>query len=380
MSRRRICVVTGTRAEYGLLRWLMQEIRDDARLQLQLVVTGTHLLRAFGNTARAIEADGFVIDRRVPLHLRGDSPEAVTAAAGRALSGLGRAFAQLRPDLVVLLGDRYEALAAAQAALLARIPVAHLHGGETTFGAVDESMRHAITKLSQLHFVAAPAYRRRVLQLGEAPGRVFCFGPIGADNFRRLPLLDRPALARALELPLTSAPLFLVTYHPATLGRLTPAQAVTELLAALARFPQATIVFTGANADAGHAAIAPLYRDFIARHPGRARYVASLGQLRYLSALRAAAAVIGNSSSGIIEAPLCGTPTVNLGDRQRGRLRAPSVIDCAEDRTAITRAIKQALSRGRSAARRAPDVSRRIKAVLARVRLDRLSTKLFRDQ
>jgi UDP-N-acetylglucosamine 2-epimerase (non-hydrolysing) len=308
----------------------------------------------------------------------------VTAAAGRALAGLGAAFAELRPHLVVLLGDRYEALAAAQAALLARIPLAHIHGGETTFGAIDESMRHAITKLAQLHFVAAPPYRRRVLQLGEAASRVFCFGPIGADNFRRLPLLDRPALARALDIPLPG-PLLLVTYHPTTLGRVAPARAVAQLLAALEGFPQASVIFTGANADPGHAAIAPLYRAFIARHPGRAHYFPSLGQLRYLSALRAAAAVVGNSSSGIIEAPLCGTPTVNIGDRQRGRLRAPSVIDCAEERAAITRAISRALgpafaparTRARSAGH---DVSRRIKDVLARVGLEGLTTKTFRDR
>jgi UDP-N-acetylglucosamine 2-epimerase (non-hydrolysing) len=381
---RRICVVTGTRAEYGLLRWLMTEIRADARLRLQVVATGTHLERAFGTTARDIEADGFTIDRKVPLRLRGDSPAQVTAAAGRALAGLGAAFAELRPHLVVLLGDRYEALAAAQAALLARIPLAHIHGGETTFGAIDESMRHAITKLAQLHFVAAPPYRRRVLQLGEAASRVFCFGPIGADNFRRLPLLDRPALARALDIPLPG-PLLLVTYHPTTLGRVAPARAVAQLLAALEGFPQASIIFTGANADPGHAAIAPLYRAFIARHPGRAHYFPSLGQLRYLSALRAAAAVVGNSSSGIIEAPLCGTPTVNIGDRQRGRLRAPSVIDCAEERIAITRAISRALGPAFAPARTRPpsasrDVSRRIKDVLARVGLEGLTTKTFRDR
>jgi UDP-N-acetylglucosamine 2-epimerase (non-hydrolysing) len=383
-ARRRICVVTGTRADYGLLRWLMHEIRADARLRLQVVATGTHFDPAFGHTARIIEEDGFTIDHKVPLPRGADSAAAVTRAAGVALAGVGDAFARLRPDLVVLLGDRFEALAAAQAALLARIPLAHLHGGETTFGAVDESMRHAITKLAQLHFVAAPPYRKRVIQLGEVPSRVFCFGPVGADNFRRLPLLSRPALARALGVALPH-PLFLVTYHPATLGRTSPAQATRQLLRALANaltaWPQATVLFTGANADVGHAAIAPLYRAFIARHPGRAHHFASLGQIRYLSALREAAAVIGNSSSGIIEAPLCDTPTVNLGDRQRGRLRAPSVIDCAEEHRAITAAINQALRR--RPARRSPlprgDIARRIKDVLARVDLDGLTTKVFRD-
>jgi UDP-hydrolysing UDP-N-acetyl-D-glucosamine 2-epimerase len=379
--RRRICVVTGTRADYGLLRWLMAEIRADARLQLQLVATGTHLERAFGATARAIEADGFVIDRRVRLHLSGDSTRDVTRAAGRAVTGIGEAFAQLRPDVVVLLGDRYEALAAAQAALYARIPLAHIHGGETTLGAVDESIRHAITKLAQLHFVAAPEYRRRVIQLGEAPARVFCFGAIGGDNFRRLSLLSRAELARALGITLP-APLFLVTYHPVTLGAAgySPARATRELLAALDTFPQASFLLCGSNADAGHAAIAPLLQGFAKRHAGRALYTPSLGQLRYLSALRAAAAVVGNSSSGLIEAPLCGTPTVNLGDRQRGRLRAPSVIDCREERDAIARALRRAVRATPRRAATAPrDVSGRIKDVLARVPLEGLTTKPFHD-
>jgi UDP-hydrolysing UDP-N-acetyl-D-glucosamine 2-epimerase len=288
--------------------------------------------------------------------------------------------------MIVLLGDRFEILAAAQAALFARIPVAHLHGGELSKGAIDDSQRHAITKLSHLHFVAAPAYRQRVLQLGERRDRVFCFGPMAADNFQRLKLLTPQALGRDLALPLgdPDAPLLLITYHPATLGRITPGRATAALLSALSAHPSAITLFTGSNADPGHAAIAPLIEAFVAKRPGRARLVPSLGQQRYLSALSAAAAVIGNSSSGIIEAPLCGTPTVNLGDRQRGRLRAPSVIDTVETAPAIKRAIAKALSP--QFRRRLPRVKRpiagvaaRIKDVLATVSLTDLVNKRFRD-
>jgi UDP-hydrolysing UDP-N-acetyl-D-glucosamine 2-epimerase len=381
--RRRICVVTSTRADYGLLRWLMEEIRVDRRLQLQIVATGTHLAPRFGHTVDAIADDGFTVDRTVNITVDGDDARATAQSTARAVAGLADAFSDLQPDIVVLLGDRFEVLAAAQAALYARIPVAHLHGGERSDGAIDDSLRHAITKLSHLHFVAAPAYRQRVIQLGEAPAHVFCFGPLATDNFHRLSLLTPELLGRDLGLPIGEGPLFLVTYHPATLGRVAPARATAALLSALDRQREGLFLFTGSNADPGHAAIAPLIEGFVARHPGRARFVASLGQLRYLSALRAAAVVVGNSSSGIIEAPLCGTPTVNVGERQRGRLRAPSVIDATETAPAVTRALTTALSpkfrRRLSKARLAAPVAPRIRDVLAHVSLVTLTEKRFRD-
>jgi UDP-hydrolysing UDP-N-acetyl-D-glucosamine 2-epimerase len=289
----------------------------------------------------------------------------------------------------VILGDRFEIFAAAQAALFARIPVAHIHGGESTSGALDDSMRHAITKLSHLHFVAARKYRDRVVQLGEDPARVFTTGAIGNDAFARLRLMDRTALQRSLGWDLGDAkdnPLFLITYHPATLGKVPPARATAALLTALGRFPHATMIFSGVNADPGHAAITPLVEAFVRRHP-RATLTPSLGQERYLNAMRAAAIVIGNSSSGLLEAPTARTATVNIGPRQDGRLRASSVIDCAEDAGAIERAITKALSPvfQRSLGKvKSPtagqNVSRRIKAVLARVRLEGLVNKTFYDR
>jgi UDP-N-acetylglucosamine 2-epimerase (non-hydrolysing) len=387
-TRRRICVVTGSRADYGLLRWLMREIRADRRLILQVVATGMHLDPRFGNTAAAIEADGFRIDQRVAMLLGGDDAVAVTKSAGLGVIGMADALADLRPDLMVVLGDRFEILAAVQAALFARIPVAHLHGGELTRGALDDSMRHAITKLAHLHFVAAAAYRDRVVQLGEAPERVFVVGATGNDNFTRLHLLDRASLQRTLGFDLGNAdehPLFLVTYHPATLGDVSPARATAALLEALAAFPAATIIFSGSNADPGHAAITPLIEAFVEKH-ARAHLVPSLGQRAYLSAMRLATAVIGNSSSGLLEAPVAGTATVNIGPRQDGRLRAGSVIDCAEDAPAIRRAITRAASPAFQRKLReveiptaGKDVALRIKNVIATIPLEGLTTKTFHD-
>ncbi len=386
-SPRRICVVTGSRADYGLLRWLMTEIAADRRLTLQIVATGMHLDPRFGETASAIEADGFVIDRRVPMLLAGDDGVATAKSTGLGVIGFADTLAELRPDLLVILGDRFEILAAAQAALFARIPVAHLHGGELTLGAFDDAIRHALTKLSHLHFVAAPAYRQRVIQLGEAPDRVFAFGALGNDNFQRLPLLSRRALAASLGFA-PGRPFLLVTYHPATLAAsVAGAEALfSALTATLQSHPDANLLITGSNADPGHGPIARQAAAFVQRWQGRAHLVASLGQVRYLSALGTADVVIGNSSSGLLEAPVAGTPTVNIGDRQKGRLRAASVIDCADDARSIAAAIAQALSpKFRAGLRRQPsptagrNVARRIKTVLARVSLAGLTQKGFHD-
>jgi len=346
---RRICIVTGTRAEYGLLYWLMRSIEQEPELHLQIVATGMHLEQAFGHTVDLIRADGFTVDAEVPMQLSSDRAADIARSTGIGLSGLAGAFDRLAPDVVVLLGDRFETLAAACAAALMRIPIAHIHGGEISEGAVDDALRHAITKLAHLHFVAAEEFRRRVIQLGEAPARVFVVGAPGLDNFVRMQLPDRAALASHVALGL-ERPFFLITYHPATLGGSEPVSALDELLAALAHFPDTALLFTSANADSGGHAINARLEGFVADHPGRAVLVSSLGQAFYLAALKEAEVVIGNSSSGIIEAPAVNVPTVNIGPRQKGRPRAASIIDCDERRDAIAAAIRRARDPARQSA------------------------------
>jgi UDP-hydrolysing UDP-N-acetyl-D-glucosamine 2-epimerase len=383
---RRICIVTGTRAEYGLLYWLMREIADDKDLTLQIVATAMHLEPAFGHTVDQIRNDGFVVDAEVPMDLGRDDAVAIAQATGRGVIGLADAFARLQPDVVVLLGDRFETLAAATAAALMRIPVAHIHGGEISEGAIDDAMRHAITKLSHLHFVAADVFRQRVIQMGETPERVFTVGAPGLDHLVRRALPDRGAVAQRVGLAL-DRPLFLVTYHPATLGEGDPAAALDELLAALDRFPDAAIVFTKANADTGGRAINARLETYVAAHADRAVLVASLGSDFYLAALREAAAVIGNSSSGIIEAPAAGTPTVNIGVRQDGRPQSASIVNSADERAAIEAAIRRAqepamrevLKSQSPAYGRAGNASRRIFEVLRSTPLDGILVKKFHD-
>jgi UDP-hydrolysing UDP-N-acetyl-D-glucosamine 2-epimerase len=343
-AKRKICVVTGTRAEYGLLYWLMKEIDAAPDLELQIVVTGMHLAPEFGSTYRQIEADGFAIDAKVEMLLSSDSPVGITKSVGLGVIGFADALARLRPDIVVLLGDRFEILAAAQAAMIARIPIAHLHGGETTEGAFDEGIRHAITKMAQWHFVAAEPYRRRVIQLGEAPERVFNVGAPGLEQLQRVDWLDRATLAGMLGMPLTR-PLFLATYHPATLGVIEPVAALNELLGALDEFPDASIIFSYPNADTGGRALIERIDRWVETNKGRAKAFASLGQQRYLSLMREADVIVGNSSSAIIEAPALKRAAVNIGDRQQGRLKATSIVDAAENKNAIVAALRTALSR-----------------------------------
>lgn len=381
---RRICIVTATRAEYGLLYWLLDELRADASVELQLIVAGAHLSERFGMTVRQIENDGFAITARVPMPLDDDSAIGVTQALAAATAGFGEALAVLQPDILVVLGDRYEMLAAAQAALLARIPIAHLHGGEATEGAIDEAIRHAITKMSHLHFVAAEAFRARVIQLGEDPERVWTVGATGLDNIERLARLDQTELESELGITF-KAPTFLVTYHPVTLSATDQGAAMRTLLQALDGMG-GTIVVTGVNADPGGLAIQREADRYAADHPGRVLMVESLGVRRYLSVMAIADAVVGNSSSGLIEAPAIGTPTVDVGDRQQGRPRAPSVVHCDTDATAIRDAVAAALSpahRARAASRvtpyGAPGAAQRIARILRSHPLDDLLIKRFHD-
>jgi len=339
---KKICVVTGTRAEYGLLRWVMEGIRQSPELELQLVVTGMHLSPEFGMTVEAIEVNGFKIDRKVEMLLSSDTAVGVTKSMGLGMIGFADALAELKPDLMLVLGDRYEIFAAAVSAMIARIPVAHLHGGERTEGALDEAIRHSITKMSHLHFVAADEYRQRVIQLGEQPEHVFNVGGLGIDNILRLNLLARDELEAALDFKLAKRNL-LVTFHPVTLEQNTSAQQVDELLAALSELRDTGLIFTMPNADTEGRVLFRKIEDFCACHP-QARAYTSLGQLRYLSCIKHVDGVVGNSSSGLAEVPSFKKGTINIGDRQRGRLRAASVIDCEPDRNSIYQALKRLYS------------------------------------
>jgi GDP/UDP-N,N'-diacetylbacillosamine 2-epimerase (hydrolysing) len=343
MPPRTICVVTGSRAEYGLLRWVMEGIRSEPALRLQIIATASHLSSKFGSTYEEIERDGFSIDRKVEMGVGSDTAVGVTASVGRGIAGFGEALSELQPALMLVLGDRFEVFAAAAAATIARVPVAHAHGGEASEGAFDEPIRHAVTKMAHLHFVAAEEYRRRVIQLGEHPDRVFLVGGLGVDSINNLPVLDRSGLEAELGCALGAKSL-LITFHPVTLEAQTSARHMTELLAALAGLgDDVRLIFTMPNADPDHDVLRAMTQAFVASHPN-ARAYTSLGQRLYLSCLRHVDGVVGNSSSGIIEAPALHKGTVNIGDRQRGRLKASSVIDCAPDRGSIAAALDELFS------------------------------------
>lgn len=343
--KRKICVVTGGRADYGLLYWLMKEIKDDPDLELQLVATGMHLSPEFGLTYRKIEEDGFTINEKVEMLLSSDTPVGIAKSIGLGVIGFADAFARWKPDILVVLGDRYEIFAAAQAAMTARIPIAHIHGGETTVGAIDEAMRHAITKMSHFHFTAAEPYRKRVIQLGELPDRVLNYGAPGLDNLKNTNLLDQDDFEKAIDFQL-GALSFLVTYHPVTLSAEEPEKSFQELLGAIDYFSEAKVIFTKANADVSGQIINQKIDDYAERNPLRVKVFAAMGQLLYWSAIKNVDIVVGNSSSGLIEVPVLKKATVNIGQRQRGRLRADSVIDCEEKEQAIVAAIEKGLSPG----------------------------------
>ena len=340
---RKIAVVTGSRSDYGILFWLLKDIQQDGEVDLQLIVTGQHLSPAFGNTDFVIQKDGFIIDESVDLLLSNDTPQAITKSMGMGLIGFADVCKRLKPDILVLVGDRYEMLVAAQAALLAQIPIAHIHGGETTEGSIDESIRHSITKMAHVHFVSAEPYRKRVIQMGESPNLVFNVGAPGLDHFKRTQLLSKKELEKLLGLTF-EPPTFLITYHPVTVESKTMHDSIQNLLNALDTFSNAKIIFTKHNSDPEGNIIGKMIHDYVLKRGDKTFMFTSLGQQLYLSALHYVDAMIGNSSSGIIEMPWLKKPTINIGIRQQGRLKAYSIIDCEDKETAICSAIKKALS------------------------------------
>jgi GDP/UDP-N,N'-diacetylbacillosamine 2-epimerase (hydrolysing) len=340
---RKVCVITGTRAEYGLLYWLMKDIQEDSDLELQIIATGMHLSPEFGLTYRQIEKDGFKIDKKIEMLLSSDTPIGISKSMGLGTIGFAEAYSEMKPDIVVLLGDRFEIFSAASASMIARIPIAHLHGGETTEGAFDEAIRHSITKMSHLHFTATEEYRRRVIQLGESPDRVFNVGGMGIDNIRKLKLMSREELEDSINFKLGPKNL-LVTFHPVTLERATAGNQFQSLLNALDESQNTKFIFTKPNADTEGHFITKMIDDYVSRNSHKAIAFVSLGQLRYLSALRFVDACVGNSSSGLAEAPTFKIGTINIGDRQRGRLKAGNVIDCEPNKESILAAIRKLYS------------------------------------
>lgn len=344
LENRKVAVFTGTRAEYGLLYWLMKDIQSDPDLQLQLIVSGMHLSPEFGLTWQQIEKDGFSIDEKIEILLSSDSPVGTAKSMGLGVLGFADSLSRLKPDVLIILGDRFEALAAAQTAMILRVPVFHLHGGEITEGAYDDAIRHAITKLSYLHGTSTQEYRNRVIQLGENPARVENIGAVGLDYLKRGSFMAMKELAASLKFPL-SKPYFLVTYHPVTLSNEPPGKSFKALLEALDEFADYQVIITYPNADDGGRQIIPLLEEYARKHVDRVVAIPSLGQVRYLSAVKHADAVIGNSSSGIIEVPSFDVPTVNVGDRQKGRLAAKSVLNCQAEKSDIINSIQQAVHR-----------------------------------
>ena len=341
---RKICVITGTRAEFGLLRPLIELIANDNELQLQLIATGMHLSPEFGYTLNEITEAGFMVDKKVECLLSSDSSIGVSKTIALAISGFADALAELTPDLVVVLGDRTEILGAVIATAMANIPIAHLHGGETTEGAYDEAIRHSITKFSHLHFTSTEAYRKRVIQLGEYPDTVFNVGAIGLDAIKKLPLLDKASFEQAIGFKLKERNI-LITYHPVTLEKEAPIETFENILTALDKLTNTTLIFTHANSDKNGRIINRMITEYVSSHKDKAVEFKSLGQLRYLSALQYVDFVIGNSSSGILEVPAFYIPTINIGDRQKGRINCESVINSNNSLEDIKKSITFALDK-----------------------------------
>lgn len=341
---KKVCIVTGTRAEYGLLKPIIEKVYRADKLELQLVVTGMHLSSEFGLTYQEIEKDGYPIKAKIEMLLSSDTSVGITKSMGIALIGFADYYEINRPDIVVILGDRYEILMAASAAMIARIPIAHIHGGEKTEGAIDEAIRHSITKMSHLHFVTTEEYRNRVIQLGEQPDTVYNVGALGVENIKSVKLLSKKELEDSLGCQFTDNTV-MVTFHPVTLESMTADKQFRNILEVIDNHRELSVIFTKANADTDGRVINQMIDEYVAVNSDRCKVYASLGQVRYLSALRFCVAVVGNSSSGIIEVPSFGIPTVNIGDRQKGRVSAGSVVSCGNSVQEIENALQTALSR-----------------------------------
>lgn len=336
-----VCVLTATRAEYGLLKPVMEKLKCLDNIELRIIVTGMHLASEYGDTYKSILEDGFQIDEKIPILQNIDTEEGVNTAFGLAVMGFGHYFAKGKPDLLVVLGDRYETLAVCIAAMNEQIPIAHIHGGEITEGAVDEAIRHSISKMSYIHFASTEIYRHRIIQLGEEPNRVFNVGALGVENALSIPLMSKDELSESIGFSLEKQ-YAIVTFHPITLESKTSQHQFIELLEAISQFDM-NYIFTKANADANGKAINQLIDQYVVSHKGTIAYEA-LGVRRYLSAVKYASMVIGNSSSGLIEVPTFKIPTIDIGNRQKGRIAASSVIHCEANKSDISRSIEKALS------------------------------------
>ena len=340
---KKICVVTGTRAEYGLLYWLLKEIEADKDLELQLIATGMHLSPEFGLTYQTIEKE-FKINKKIEMLLSSDTSVGISKSMGLAQISFAESYDELKPDIVIVLGDRYEIFSATSAAMIARIPIAHIHGGEKTEGAFDESIRHSITKMSHLHFAATEEYKNRVIQLGEDPSRVFNVGGMGIENIKRLELLNKKEFEKSIEFKLNSKNI-LVTFHPVTLENSTAKEQFQQLLDAIDELEDTNIIFTKANSDTDGRVINKMIDEYVTKNFHKSVQFTSLGQLRYLSALQYVDAVVGNSSSGLAEAPSFRIGTINIGDRQKGRIKASSVIDCEPNKDSILKSFEKLYSK-----------------------------------
>ena len=340
---RKICIITGTRAEYGLLYWLLKEIESDKELQLQVIVTGMHLSPEFGLTYKEIEKE-FKINKKIEMLLSSDTSIGISKSMGLAQISFAESYDELKPDIVIVLGDRYEIFSATSAAMIARIPIAHIHGGEKTEGAFDESIRHSITKMSHLHFTATEEYKNRVIQLGEDPSRVFNIGGMGIENIKRLKLLSKDEFEKSIEFKLNSKNI-LVTFHPVTLENSTAKEQFQQLLDAIDELEDTNIIFTKANSDTDGRVINQMIDEYVTKNSHKSIVFTSLGQLRYLSALQYVDAVVGNSSSGLAETPSFKIGTINIGDRQKGRIKASSVIECEPNKDSILKSFEKLYSK-----------------------------------
>jgi len=382
VKKRKICVVTGTRAEYGLLYWLMKEIEKDKDLELQIIATGMHLSPDFGLTYKEIEKD-FKIDRKIEMLSKLDTPVSISNSMGLAHIGFGTAYEGLKPDLLVVLGDRYEILVAVSSAMIARIPIAHLHGGEATEGLIDEAIRHSITKMSHLHFTATDEYRKRVIQLGEQPNTVFNVGGVGIDNIKKLKLLNKDEFEKSIKFKLNKKNI-LVTFHPVTLENDTAKNQFNELLKVIDTLEDTSIIFTKANSDTNGRIINTMIDEYVLKNSLKSIAFTSLGQLRYLSALQFIDAIVGNSSSGLTEAPTFKISTINIGNRQKGRIKADSVIDCIPQENSIKDSFKKLYSNKFQEKLKKVEnpygnggASKKIKKIIKNTNLDNILEKTF---